>query len=92
MMCKQVWGCTNNISSVFSLRLQQPPSDIEALRVLVRHLREDLSFSVSFIEAMRDQPLGYWHNADLFTPFLNWAVIVSAMWQQLDDLNHSINY
>ncbi len=92
MLCDQVWDCTNRITTVFAQRLREPPGDIAAMRILVRHLREDLSIPINFIEQMRAHPPGDWHGADIFKAFTNWSAQVAAMAKQLDDLHQAITY
>lgn len=92
MLCAQVWESTDRITSVFAERLRQPPGDIAQLRILVRHLREDMSIPVNFIEQMRAHPPGEWQGAAIFKAFNNWSAQVAAMAKQLDDLHHQITY
>ncbi len=92
MLCDQVWNCTDRISKVFAQRLRQPPGDIAAMRILVRHLREDLSIPMNFVEQMRAQPPGEWHGTSIFKAFNNWSAQILATSKQLDDLHQSINY
>ncbi|OYY68215.1 MAG: hypothetical protein B7Y47_14160 [Sphingomonas sp. 28-63-12] len=92
MLCDQVWDCTNRITTIFAQRLRQPPSDIAAMRILVRHLREDLSIPMNFIEQMRAHPPGNWHGTTIFMAFTNWSAQIAAMTQQLDDLHQAITY
>lgn len=92
MLCDQVWDCTNRITSVFAQRLRQPPTDIAAMRILVRHLREDLSIPMNFIEQMRANPPSDWHGTGVFKAFTNWSAQIAAMSKQLDDLHQAITY
>lgn len=92
MLCDQVWGCSNRISTVFAQRLRTPPSDIVGLGILVRMLREDLSIPMNFVEQMRNQPADHWHGSNVFKAYTNWSAQVAAMSKQLDDLHQSITY
>ena len=92
MLCDQMWECTNRITSVFAQRLREPPGDLVAMRIHVRHLREDLSIPMTFIAQMRAHPPGDWHDAGIFKAFTNWSAQVAAMAQQLDDLHQAITY
>lgn len=92
MLCEQVWDCTNRMTAIFVQRLRQPPTDIAAMRILVRHLREDLSIPMNFIEQMRSHPAGDWHGSSIFKAFTNWSAQIAAMSKQLDDLQQAITY
>lgn len=92
MLCAQLWEHSDHIAKVFAERLRNPPSDIAAMRILVRLLREDLSTAINFIEQMRAHPPGSWHGADIFTAFTNWSAPVVAMAKQLDDLHQAVTY
>lgn len=92
MLCEQMWECTNRITTVFAERLRQPPGDIAQMRILVRHLREDMSIPMNFIEQMRHHPPGDWHNTAIFKAFTDWSAQMAAMAKQLDDLHQSITY
>lgn len=92
MLCDQMWECTNRITTVFAERLRQPPGDIAQMRILVRHLREDMSIPMNFIEQMRHHPPGDWHSAAIFKAFTDWSAQMAATAKQLDDLHQSITY
>lgn len=92
MLCDQLWDCSNRITAVFAQRLRQPPDDVAALRILVRHLREDLSIPMNFITQMRAHPPGDWPNPAILNAFTNWSAQIVTMSQQLDDLHQTITY
>lgn len=92
MLCEQIWASTDRIANVFAQRLREPPGDIVALGILVRHLREDLSMPMNFIEQMRAHPPDSWHGTSIFAAFSNWSAQVAAMSKQVDDLHQAITY
>lgn len=92
MLCDQVWESTNRITSVFAQRLREPPGDLAAMRIHIRHLREDLSIPMTFIAQMRAHPPGDWQESGIFKAFTNWSAQIAAMAQQLDDLHQAITY
>jgi len=92
MLCEQVWSCTDRINNVFAQRLREPAPDFATMGIRVRHLREDLSIPMNFIEQMRAQPPGDWHGTSIFKAFTNWSAQIAAMVKQLDDLHQSITF
>ncbi len=92
MLCRQIGECTDRMTTVFAQRLRQPPGDIAAMRILVRHLREDLSIPMNFITQMRAHPPGDWRGIEVFRAFTNWSAQVVAMAKQLDDLHEAITF
>lgn len=92
MLCQQIGESSERISLVFAQRLRQPPGDLTAMRILVRHLREDLSVPMNFITQMRAHPPGDWHGMEVFRAFTSWSAQVVAMAKQLDDLHEAISF
>ncbi|RYY23851.1 MAG: hypothetical protein EOP62_18945 [Sphingomonadales bacterium] len=92
MICEQVWRHTDSVTAVLAQRMREQPGDISTLRILLRHMIEELAAATHFVSQMLAHPPASWPGYGLFGAFGNWGGQMRSIESQLRELQRSLPY